>query len=230
MKIALTSLVILLSFNLGFTQEGGNLINNNNGTSGNARPNQLFAKKADYSDIKAEGIPYENMEFQPGLIYINGKPDTKARIRYNAYNDVLEVNEGGETYNLLRRDYIWAEVNGKKYGILDYLENGNKKSGYLVPISEGEISLYFKPAKKLTEGREPKSGFEQYIPPKFVNDHRFYIKKKDGVIEETRISNRMLKDLFKDDYKKVKDFIKDNDLDIKEAEDLAKVFDYYKQM
>lgn len=227
-KIFATALCTAPFIFLQAQEQGGTLNNDRISTSvGISQPNLLFTKKADYSDVEAIGSPFENKVFQPGTIYLNGEPYKEAKIRYNGYNDYLEVNEGGQTYNLLRRDHIWAEFNGKQYGILEYMENGGKKKGYLIPLTEEPVSLYFKPGKRYIKGKEPKSGFDKYTPPKYVDDHRFYLKNENNIIEEVRINNKLLKSLFGSEYNSMKDYIKENDLDIKNAEDLTAIIKHY---
>ncbi|WP_224489885.1 hypothetical protein [Robertkochia flava] len=222
--------IFLFSFGIK-AQNSGNLVETNRINSmGNNRPNQIMTIKKDYSDVKAKGSPYLNEAYVKGTVYINGNPNNEAFIRYNAHLDFIEVKEGNQVYQLFRRPNIWVEMNGKKLGILEYLENGESKSGYLFPLAEGAMSFYKKPARRLIDGKEPKSGYDQYIPPRYVDDHRYYLQMNDGPITEVKVNNRFVKELFGADYKKVTEYAKTQDLDPKNPEELAALIDWYNSL
>lgn len=201
--------------------------NNRANNDGSNRPNQLMTIRKDYSDVKVEGSPYYHTTYQKGAIINNGVETLVDGIRYNGFTDNLEINEGGRQYDLLRRDYLYGIVGSDTLRIYPYNTGNENKSGYLIPKTIGNVSFFFKPAVRLRSGKEPTSGFEKYIPPKYVEDHKYFTSVNDGIISEIKLNNRTLKDLFSDKLKEVNRFIKDQGLSVKEVDDFAKIVEFY---
>jgi len=86
-----------------------------------------------------EGSPYDSKTFVNGTV-ISNKESFQSLLRYNAYSDGIEIQEGETVTELLKRKYISAEFNGKKYAIYQYISGNNTpKFGYLVALSSGSL-------------------------------------------------------------------------------------------
>ena len=177
-----------------------------------------------------EGSQYWKDEYEKATIFVNDNPKTQANIRYNAFADYLEIMEGGRVMELMKRDYISAELDGKRVRYLEYKEGNKVITGYLVALAEGELSFYMKPAKVYNPEKKARSNYDKNIPPSFSDKYTYYLKKGEGPIERVKVNSRFMKDLFQSDYGKVMAYAKEQGLDEKEASDLAQLIAWYNAM
>ena len=81
---------------------------------------------------------------------------------------------------------------------------------------------------KFTEGQPAQNSFVAAVPARFTPFTEYYFQKK-GVNRIDQVlakNNKLLKLLDADKKTKIKAFLKENDLNIKEEADLIKVFEF----
>ncbi len=181
-----------------------------------------------HRDLSVEGSPYLEEGFKEGIVII-GEKETKSLIRYNAYQETLEIlGVDQKPQAVLRKKSIKAQLNGKIFVLIDYIENVVKqKTGYFNPLNAGKVVLYFKPRKKLLKVDLPDHGYEDVKMPKFVDDSAYYLQKNGQPAEEILLNQRYLLLHMKDQKKALKSYINENGLNVKRETDAIKLIAYY---
>lgn len=179
-------------------------------------------------EVPIDGSPYVNEIYKKGTTLINDVSRTDALMRYNAYNDAVEIlDENGATRKLLRRSNIKAVFDGKTYEVIDYDLAGNIKKGYFNPLNEGNTVLYFRPKKIFLQAEKPDNGYDTYDPPHYKDVSSFYIKKENQPAEEVKLSKRNVLKALGDKTVLLKKFIDKYDLNLKDESDVIRLLNYY---
>ena len=184
------------------------------------------------SDI--QGSPYTSNAFQYTTLYYDGEPVQNIFYRYNAYNEEIEIkqkNLENEPIRALGKDKkISILVNGQPLSFKTFIDKkGNTLNGYLLTLVEGEeYTLYKRINVKFTEGQKAQNSFVKAIPAKFSKFTEYYVEAKDvNRIDEIQLKNKkLLKLLPSDEKENLAGYLKQNDLNIKEEQDLRQVFVY----
>ncbi len=197
---------------------------------------KLRARRSGGAQIKGTyiGSPYLNDKFVKTSMYYNGKFENNIYYRFNAYNQEIEIKAGvdaKEPILAINKDKkIAIEVNNKPMAFKTFVTSKDKTlNGYLIDLYEGEeYDLYKREYAIYSPGRPSPNSFLPPVPARFTNFTEYYFQKK-GVdrIDEIVLNNRKLLKLLDGDIKaKTKAYLKDNNLNIKNEEDLIKVFEF----
>ena len=182
-------------------------------------------------EVPIQGSPYMNEIYKKGETIINDKTQTTALMRYDAYNDAIEIlDKNRNPRKLLRRPNIKATFDGKTYLVLEYLETGRTKMGYFNPLNQGETVLLFKPKKKFVQAEKPEHGYDDYDPPTYRDVSAYYIKKGDEPAQEIRLSKRDLLKSMDDKKSLLKKFISEHSLNLRKESDVIKLLGYYNRI
>lgn len=180
-----------------------------------------------FRDVPIEGSQYVNEIYKKGETLMGEKTQTSALMRYDAYNEVVEILDKGEPRELLRRKSIKAIIDDVVYEVVEYKEAGRIKLGYLNPLNDGETILYYRPKKQFVQAKNPENGYEDYQPPTFLDVSMFYIKKGDKPAEKVSLNKGRILRTLADQKSVLKKFIEEHDLNLNKVEDAAKVLAYY---
>lgn len=182
-------------------------------------------------DLILEGSQYFNEGYKEGIVTI-GKTETPSLIRYNAFQETLEVlGNDQKPQAVLKKKSISAHFDGRTYLLIDYMEKVvRKKTGYFNPLNEGRVKLYFKPLKKLLKADNPDHGYEDFKMPRYVDDSSYYLQKNDAPAEEILLNQRYLLMHMKDQKKALKAFIAERNLKVKSETDAIQLINYYNQL
>jgi len=178
------------------------------------------------------GSQYFNETFTYGKIILNNRELKKVyALRYNAYLDEIEINDGVKTDAILKEHDISCLIDGKKYSYLAHFKKNSDDAqlGYLKTIFEGDkITLYLKETKIFKEGQKAKTSLTTSIPPKLVGFKVYYFSKKGETPYGIKLKNKELLTIILPEYRpQMKAYIKSNHLKFKRATDLIKFFEYY---
>lgn len=178
-----------------------------------------------------QGSPYTSNDFQPAeLFYKNDKIGT-IFYRHNALNEEIEIKESKAQQGIrgLNRDKnIIVKVDGKPMRFMTFIDKGGKTmNGYLTQLVNGEhYDLYRRVHVKFTEGSPAQNSFVKAIPSRFSQFTEYYIQK-NGVdrVDELQQKNSKLYALAENSEQKqlLKAFLKDNNLDVDNEEDLIRL-------
>ncbi|MHB1148174.1 MAG: hypothetical protein ACYC01_11355 [Lutibacter sp.] len=174
------------------------------------------------------GSIYINENFLPAKL---SNSQEQYLIRYNAYQDEMEVEKNGNSYHLSKNLNYSINFEGinKTYQVYNYLEKKETVPGFFVVLYNGDnISLLIKEKIKFYEEVKAKTGYDKYKPPtlKRVADE-FYIGYKNSSAKELPSKKKDILDLFTSKANEIESYMNENKLGFKNKEDLIKIFSYY---
>ena len=194
----------------------------------NVKSQSFGLTEAAFNAIKDEA--YVNPEFVSGKIYsIDQLLQDNVQMRYNAYADEFEIrkNNFDESYSALIKDpEIMVEMGGDVY-VLVPLNGNNEKGGYFNVLNDGKTyDLYKKTTATFREPRTARTNYERDTPPSFSKTTTYYLVENGTFLEMPSKKSKILKMM---DKKKneIKDYIKENNLDIEKEADMIKVVSYF---
>lgn len=177
------------------------------------------------------GTSYIDDEFFPAKVIKNNKVYA---MRFNAYQDEMEIEKDDKVFGLQKRfDFPIVFLNNNKvYEVFDYDKEGKAEKGFFVVLQEGnEITLLLKETIEFVPEVEAKTGYDKYQPPKLVRaKDRFYIGYKNYTTALLPTKKSEFLNLFGSKSSDIEKYIKTNKLNIKSAEDLIKIFEYYNSL
>lgn len=185
-------------------------------------------KEIDISNVKTEGSPYFEKEFKYGKVFMNGEPKINGNLRYNAYTSEIELQRGNNEYTaILKRNNISAKIGNETYQLYPFTDgsNGNTRIGYFIPLNGGNITLLYKPEKKLRRGRTPSTSYEKVVPPRYIDVSSYYIKKGEEPAVKIYLKKRDFQNLL--GKENVNRIMKAENLKLNKVEDAIKLLDHY---
>ncbi len=215
-------LLLLLASSFSYAQA---TIGNGDGIKTDAQAGLVFR------EVPIEGTPFIDNIYKKGETIINGKVQGTALMRYNAFNDYVEIlNENSQPRRLLRRANIIPVFGGNTYEILRYKEAGKVRLAYFNSLNTGNTILYFRPKKKFIQAEKPDHGYDDYDPPTYRDVSSYYIKHGDLAAEVVKLSKRSLLRALSDKSNELNAFIQDKKLNLKNKEDAIMLIEYYNSL
>jgi hypothetical protein len=182
--------------------------------------------------ITVQGTQYYEDEFKlSDLKYFGTKMESIGYMRYDAYNDVIEMASTPDVERseiiLLKNNDVIAKINKKEYVFLEYDEEDIKnKKGYMIRLYIGNnYSLYQKRVKIFKEAEKTKAGITESQPPRYISKTDFYIQTRDQKPQLIKISKRRLIDFF-ENQSEIKEFIKKNKLKVSKIESIISIIEF----
>ena len=182
--------------------------------------------------ITVQGTQYYEDEFKlSDLKYFGTKMESIGYMRYDAYNDVIEMASTPDVERseiiLLKNSDVIAKINKKEYVFLEYDEEDIKnKKGYMIRLYIGNnYSLYQKRVKIFKEAEKTKAGITESQPPRYISKTDFYIQTRDQKPQLIKISKRRLIDFF-ENQSEIKEFIKKNKLKVSKIESIISIIEF----
>ena len=178
-----------------------------------------------------EGSPYYNDKFVLGKILVNGKdiPGNYA-LRYNAYNDQVELQGAEVTEALIKAVNYSCVINNKKFVYRTYKPKKKEAPimGYFEVLTSETNGLLLKQNRmKYKEALEAKTSMTQPLPARFIPYTNYYFLK-NGTSVATLVSKKTVLDNFEPEVQAtMKKFIKAEKIDFKKERDLVRLFNYY---
>lgn len=197
-----------------------------------------FIKRQDkfinYEDTENyTGTPYNHPSFLNGNIYKNNELlATNVAIRYNAVADEIEVKESltssdDDAKVLTKSPEIFVKIMDDLYIFAPY-QGGIEGGGYFHVMYEGtSVDLYKKLAKDFRPEKKATSSITRDIPAKFSDDITYYLADKNGKFFEMPSSRNKKIKVFGKEKNEMKDYVKENRLDLNDEKDLLRAVRYY---
>jgi hypothetical protein len=188
---------------------------------------------------KVEGSPYfGNGKWENGsVVDINGIVYKNIPLRYNAYDDELEIKKDNQVLILDRKKVI-----GFEYTLLDEfgrLKNCTFKSGFSFSIDFDQYAyfrvLYDDRGLKILERvktiqiKVTPAAYGESDYTKFIADSDTYLITSEGS-EKITINQKSLANAFPQHKSKIREYIKSKNLDVKEEEDLRETCNYIRSI
>lgn len=180
----------------------------------------------DLSDIN--GSPYEKDAFSPGKAVTKNINNSKAfLLRYNIYNDVIEIQDEKNLIGLIKSTNIYAIINGVEYHCEEFIAENNKtKKGYFILLSKGEnISLFLRKTKDYKEPVQAKTSFHKNEPAAFIDSESYYFKKSNEMTSLSQNKKKILQQ-FPEQEDELNSYLKKEKINLKSEKDLIKLFSY----
>ncbi len=176
-----------------------------------------------------QGSPFLFDEFIPGKVVIKNDKPFMASLRYNAYQDEIQMKDPqNNTIALLKRDYIKVQIRNDRFHVMSFeLADGSAKQGYLISLNEGKVSLFKRYKKIFIEGQEATSSYGSDKPAKLEEEVTYFLKKEDGVARELKLKKKELLNMLSDKESDLKAYISENKLKLKSAEEVVQLLNYY---
>ncbi len=179
-----------------------------------------------------DGTIYLNEDFTLGALYEDGVAFKRLYLRYDAYNDEVELKESADSdvvRAMVKHPKYSCSINNDKFVYTDYLnEDGETVSGYLQPLVYGEgYVLYERQIKVFKEGKPAKTSLDNSFPHRFLDKTEYYVSKtgEAPVFMKTRKSD-VLSVFTENDQKAIKSYIKDKRPNVNDGDDLLNLFTY----
>jgi hypothetical protein len=171
-----------------------------------------------------------NEDWVPGYIVLNdGVSLDQIMLRYDIYHQQMQFVNKDDTLAISNPDEIeYILMDGRKFIFTVFNNDGAVQKGYFEVLTEGECKLLLRRFVKyhyLTSSDNDKhkdeySGVSQY----------FVQKKEDRVARQIVPGRKSILCVFNDEEKKVREFIKVNNLKIKSADDLVQIVNFYNSL
>ena len=187
----------------------------------------------DDHDFTYVGTPYFNEEFQKGVIY---KDDlavaSNVGLRYNANKDVFEfkrkvTSNNNQAKYLVKTEDISLKMKNNLFVFIPASKE-NSAPGYYILLYKGEnISLYKKTKKIFIAGQKAYSSLASNVEPTYKGKEILYLCDTDGNLSELPNSKKGKIKAFSDHNNEIKQYIKENDLNISKEYNLIKLVKYF---
>ena len=200
-----------------------------NNVSSDKLDREIYFQKSPLVQLeKSLGSPYFEEKFESGTVSDERTQSQEIRkIRYNAYNDEFEVLYQDRVYSVAKSSSVKITMDGRKFEFYAFQNLNSKKSttGYLEVLDENK--LYLRHKKEIKEGRESVNSMAANIPDKLIVVNQLFEKSENETVQEVKWKSKTLIEMYaSDDPKKFKNFVKENDLNIKDRNDLIKAINY----
>ena len=169
-----------------------------------------------------QGSPYWDPEFKVGTISVFGRESYTAQLRYNAFNDEIEMEVGDGASVLLKRDYIRARIGTEQYQVEKYVEKSQAKQGYFISLNEGANRLLLRRTIVFREGKAAESSYDDPMPPRYDKTESYYISRDSSSATLIRLRKKDVLEAFDNDPK-LQDYIKTEKLKLKTASEVVQV-------
>jgi len=229
MKNYILPLVFLIITIGGAAQDQGLYDLQNKKINAEQRYESFNISKEEFESM--EGSPYANENFIKGNIY-KGKELSNKNIllRYNAFADEIEIkkHDQSETYNaLIKNPDVYVKIFQDVYVFVPY-NGSNEKGGYFNIVTEGaQFDLYKKTTVTYKEPYFAETSYQSDRPAAWVKTKIYYLVGKDGSFYELPTRRSKVLDVMSKKKKEVKRYIKEQNIDLDEEQDLAKLVTYF---
>ncbi|WP_411766725.1 hypothetical protein [Winogradskyella sp. A3E31] len=204
-------------------------INAQGPTSVDVATERLYMSAEASKEKSALGSPYINEKFMPATI--KRYKNTMFLARFNAYNGELQVDLGNGKIIALdaNKDYeLMFKATNKIYKSVSYIsEDGVNKRGFLVVLEDQpDFKIYKKEHIEYIDAVPAATSYQRDKPAKFEREDDIYLIDFEGSITYLPTKKKDLIKKFPKQAKKIKSFMKDNDLNPKEEEELIQIVNH----
>ncbi|MEZ4811526.1 MAG: hypothetical protein R2819_14295 [Allomuricauda sp.] len=179
-----------------------------------------------------DGTIYLNENFTLGSLYENGEAFKNLYLRYDAYNDEVELKETSDAdlvRAMVKHPAYSCNINGEDYYYLSYKdEDGVSKEGYLTPlVSGGDYVLFVKRIKVFKEGKPAKTSLDKGFPHRFLDKTEYYVSRagETPIFMKNKKSD-VIAIFLENDRDAIKEYVKNKRTNVNNDGDLLNLFTY----
>ena len=173
------------------------------------------------------GSPYLNEEFVVGTVTIKGEESYQTLLRYNAFNDELEMRNGNTTNAVMKRDYITVRLGNEVFSVHPYAYEGGIKNGYFNALNEGNAVLLRRRQVILREGQAATSSYGKDKPPRFELEESYYLSMDGEPAQPVKLNKKGVLTALSGSNKDLGSFIKKNKLKLKSEAEVLQLLEHY---
>ncbi|MFU8859380.1 MAG: hypothetical protein ACNA8K_03055 [Cyclonatronaceae bacterium] len=230
----MTTAAIVIMIHAAYSQDTQRAVQNLN-SSGATSGNVVVTFNESYYGI--EGTPYLVQDFVSGAFHQSGAGRyEEVRIRYNAYEDWLEVIIDSDSLVLKPsaiRSFEFANSGGSHVYRNGFSspDDGIDRENYLRVMHDGNIVFLKRHIKELK-----KADFDPVFNigsrhDQFVDQERYYSAGSgSNLIEPVRMRRRDILNLMSDKSDQIARYVRDNRLNYRSAEDVVKMLEQYDRL
>ena len=217
--------------------------NNSNGVQSDLRLVDLYENiknkigKKTYSNQKIKGTPYFEKTFKLAEVEYFGELITdKIYIRFNAYNDEMEIASSPMTKSseniLIKNNKVFCIIDGKTYRYLGFKEDNQPPAvGYLKELFKGELfSFYERKFKVYMQATVARTSLERSFPARFIEKKQYYYSVNNGEINQIKLSKKNILNKLKPHSSSIKLFMEKNNSKLKSLKDVVEMFNFIDQL
>lgn len=148
--------------------------------------------------------------------------DDFAYLRYNAVQDEMEFEKGGDLYYIPKVQNMTVTFSDQKtYEYLNFSDKGNELSGYLVVLSKGDkYTVYKREQIKYISAKEATNSYDSGRPAEYKKaDNTFFITAGEKAVNFPKNKKELLK-MFPDQSTQISDYLKKNKVSFSKEVDL----------
>lgn len=198
--------------------------------------NRKTKRSAPPKNIK--GTYYFDARFMPSEVtYFGEKLKGNVLLRYNAYNDELEIGKTTDQKDteeiLLKSAKVEATIAGEHYRLVSFRpkEDGFPQVGYLVVLSDGDrYKLFLQRKKVFMDAVEARTGLERSFPARFVEEEHYFYQVGEETPLPLKKSKSALKKVFQGQSARLNQIIKEQKLKPNNSADLTVLFEAFNQV
>jgi len=177
---------------------------------------------------KIDGNPYLSRDFMDGMFILNDGKEFRGPLRYNIYaqeiefetpqGDICTFSDPGDVkvITINDRNFIYAP------------DNATGKKTYYEVLLTGEVSLLCH-MNVIFEQPQSAGPYQSARPPRFIQKpDRFYLMTGENITPVKKISKMLT--VFPDHQDELTQYIKNEKINMREAEDVLRVVRYYKSL
>lgn len=175
-----------------------------------------------------EGSPYLKEEFTKGQIFEADSTLGSYYLRYNIFNEVMELLTEEETIMELRKSpELKIFLNNKRFRVLSYINPEEEiQEAYFEILEDGErYDLLKKHFRSYKPGERAKTSYHIEKNPEIESAISYYVhfNNENLPVEIEKLNERNLAKALKLEKKKISSISKKNDLDLRTIEDVGKL-------
>jgi len=194
------------------------------------RSDYIRSFKSGYEGIR--GTPNIFEDFHKGNLYFTNKTSMVGiMINYDCYNDHILYSDKDHIYiiNGNNIDFFTIERNEGSDNLLFkqvFLES-EKKRIFLQIIYDDRSTLFKRHKKNFIEAdyTGPYNADRRY--DEYKDDQDYYIKLTDGKIRQIKSRKKYIKEIFGNKATMILEYIKEENIDLKDEHDLIRLAEYY---
>ena len=177
-----------------------------------------------FEDI--QGSPYDPADFVAGEFLMDGQPSLGLNMRYNMYDDEIEVKEDDGTITaFLRNTTTSFRIGDRLYRPFKYTEDGLTKDANFEVLVDGDIKLLKRRQVVLIPPEKAPTPNQQDRAAKFIEQTEYYTVRGEGAPVPFKEKKGELLELFPEHASEIKSLIKEQNLKVKRQDDLVLLFE-----
>lgn len=184
---------------------------------------------------KIDGDPFLYQDFVPGNLLLKTGENIQLNFRFDIFKGEIQFGKKDEIYALINPESVSSVlIDTLRFIYTGYLKSpgdiNSIENSWFILKKDGKCRLLIRKNLRLQAATPPKPYQEEGSPAKFIHTRDTYYVQPEGE-SAFKIDNK--KDLLNnlpDKNGELSSFLKANNLDVKEVNDLAKIISFYNNL